>query len=110
MQDTSEIVIITGYRVCKMDPPIGGGGVQLVCVCVCVCVCQHTGGREKVFMKVIYWASATAYLVYKNRLVHWYRLCMEVVSPRDMMLGITETYNCSPSEPCVCCELGECVQ
>ena len=36
MQDTSEIVIITGYRVCKMDPPMGGGGVQLVCVCVCV--------------------------------------------------------------------------
>jgi len=30
--DTSEIVIITGHPVCKMDPPMAGGGVQLVCV------------------------------------------------------------------------------
>ena len=51
--DTSQIVFITGRPICVMDPPMAGGGLQLVCVLT-------YSGREKVFMKVIYWASATA--------------------------------------------------
>jgi len=39
--DTSEIVIITGHPDCKLDPPMVGGILQLVCVC------QHTGGGKK---------------------------------------------------------------
>jgi hypothetical protein len=102
VRDTSEIVIVTGHPVCKMDPPMAGGGLQLVCVNIL--------GAGKVFMKLIYWASAAACLVNK---IDWSidTLCAwKLLPPRDMILALLKPTTFSPSEPCMCCEAGECFQ
>jgi hypothetical protein len=56
--DTAEIVIITGHPVCEMDPPMAGGGLQLVCV--------NTVGAGKSVHEGNLLLSATAYLVNKT--------------------------------------------
>jgi hypothetical protein len=58
--ETSEnVIIVTGHPVCEMDRPMAAGGPKLVCV-------STYWGRGKVFMEVIYWASAAVYLVKKT--------------------------------------------
>jgi hypothetical protein len=88
--DTSEIVIVTGHPVCKMDPPMAGGGLQLVCINIL--------GAGKVFMKVIYWASAPTYMVNKtdrsiDTLCAWklYRVIKNLCAPVICIVIITCT-------------------
>jgi hypothetical protein len=102
VRDPFGIVVITGHPVCKMDPPMAGGGLQLVCV--------NIVGAGKSVHEGNLLGKCNSVSGEQNRLVHWYFLYMEVVSPRGMILALLKPTMFSPSEPCMFCEAGECLQ